>query len=626
MCGIAGIYQLDGKPVSASILQDMCDVIKHRGPDGEGQYLDGPVGLGHRRLRIIDLSEAGKQPMSNEDGTVWITFNGEIYNFLELRADLLRKGHQFSSKTDTEVMIHLYEEQGPAFLGYLRGMFSLALWDSKKQQLLLARDRLGIKPLVYALDGQKLIFASEIKSLLRYPDVDRTLDYEAIGDYFTYAYIPDPKTIYRSVRKLPPAHYMTVDSQGVHIVRYWTLQPAYDDARSKTSYMDELVELIKESVRLHLISDVPIGAFLSGGVDSSTVVAMMKAVGQLTKTFSIGYEEEDFSELKYARQVAEHLGTDHCEIIVRPDDLRQIIKKLVWQFDEPFADSSAIPTYYVCSAAREHVTVCLSGDGGDENFAGYNRHLMAGRYQDRDVLSSLRNVLKSAVKFAYAAAPKGTAINTQLAPLTFDPLDYYGNRVSIYSQTMAGAPLKKLLSDDLFDCVSQSESYALLRHHYKDARTSNFLTGVRYVDTMTYLPGDNLTKVDKTSMLKALEVRVPLLDHHIVEFAATIPPRYLVEGDEGKVILKEAMEPYLPHNILYRQKMGFMLLMQTWAGGQLEDYFEEMILDGHLGKRGYLNAEFVQSLFEQHKSGKADWNGQLWSAVSFEEWCQQNLD
>jgi asparagine synthase (glutamine-hydrolysing) len=624
MCGIAGIFHLNGKAVDPACLRKMCDIMAHRGPDAQGQFVNGPLGLGHRRLSIIDLSDAGKQPMCNEDGSVWIVYNGEIYNFIELRAELVRKGHEFKSGTDTEVIIHLYEEYGEEFVKHLRGMFSFTIWDQRVQKLLLCRDRLGIKPLFYYADPGKFVFASELKAILCCDNLNKEINYGSIRDYFTYAYIPEPNTIFAHVKKLPPAHMLVLDADGMKLKKYWQLTYQWDDSLPEDFYLERLAEIIEESVKMHLISDVPLGAFLSGGVDSSTVVAMMKRANQHVRAFTIGYTEDDYDELKYAKEVAQHLNIDHNGIVIKPSDLLDVISKVTAQFDEPYADSSAIPTYYVCKYARQNIKVCLSGDGGDEAFGGYDRHVWASLYGSRaDSLS--RRGRKNLFSLVSHILPGGK-LKDYLKVLALKPIELYGNRLSIFTQTASGTSVDDLLSDNFNETLKKHDSYSLIKHYYKETGTSSFLTNVRHIDTMTYLPGDNLTKVDRMSMLHSLEVRVPLLDHKVMEFAATIPPKFIVRNGQGKYILKKAMEKYLPHDILYRKKMGFMVPIKHWLNNELKDYFYDMISELKTKRKDIFDIEFIEYMIQRHKSGGEDLSYQLWTLMVFEEWARHYLD
>ncbi len=507
MCGIAGVLRRDGAPVGNQLLWAMTTVLGHRGPDGEGFFTQGPVGLGHRRLAIIDLV-TGDQPMSNDDGSIHLIFNGEIYNFRELRKELEARGHKFWTGSDTEVILRAYESYGVECLGRLRGMFAFAIWDDRRGRLFLARDRIGIKPLVYAWDGRRLLFASEIKAILKDPSVPRELDWEALRDYLTFFYIPSPRTIFRGIRKLPPACYLVLDLERgePEVRRYWDLHFIPDDNRSEAEWLQGLRWQLQEAVRSHLVSDVPIGAFLSGGMDSSTMVALMaQAAGGPVRTFSIGFDEADFNELSYARRMARRYGTDHYEFVVKPDAL-DALPRLAWQFDEPFADSSALPAYYVAKITREHVTVALSGDGGDENFAGYLRYARSLALHERlDQLPGLlaRPLLRLASRFL----PPGVRGQGYLDLLGADPVERYFRMVTFQrSET-----LRRLLTAEAQAQVSPEVSPRHFRQLALEGAPPDYVSMLQYLDVRTYLPEDILTKVDRTSMLVSLEARVPLL-------------------------------------------------------------------------------------------------------------------
>lgn len=634
MCGIAGIINISSPP-QKSLMEMMCGIMKHRGPDGEGCYMEGAVALGHRRLSIIDL-EGGKQPLSNEDGTVWITYNGEIYNFPVLRKELIEKGHRFKTKSDTETIVHAYEEYGVQCLEKLRGMFAFGIWDDKKKRLFLARDRLGKKPLYYFSDSKKFIFASELKAILQDKRVNREINSKAVADYLTYNYIPFPETIFKGIYKLPPAHFMTVkiipgiqSSQGgikqaecldLSVQQYWDIKYEPDYSLSENDWADALSENLKEAVRLRLISDVPLGAFLSGGIDSSAVVALMSMVQNTpVKTFSIGFKEEDFSEVKYARDVSKRFGTEHHEMIVEPDAMG-ILPDLAWEFDEPFADSSAIPTYYVSKMARQHVTVILSGDGGDETFAGYRRYLWAKDMQKYDWIPvPLKKML-----FGIPAMllPDGLKGKGMLNHLSKDPFKRYAglNTFSDHSY------LKNLLSADIITDLKQNyngekPNYAYLKGFYDVCKSDDYLTKIQYMDTKTYLADDILTKVDRASMLCSLETRAPLLDHKVVELAARIPSSLKIKNNETKYILKKAMNGILPNEILYRKKMGFGVPLIHWFKKDLAEYARDILLSKKAVDRNIFNQNYIQSILKNHQKKGRDLSARIWALLFFEHWC-----
>jgi len=638
MCGIAGIVDITCSP-ERELIENMNRIMAHRGPDGEGYHLDGPVALGHRRLSIIDLS-GGAQPLSNEDGTVWITFNGEVYNFQQLREELKAKGHRFATRSDTETMVHAYEEYGAACVERFRGMFAFAIWDARKGELFAARDRLGKKPLYYWCDGKRFLFASEIKSLLQDPRVKREIDPKALADYLTYHYIPFPGTIFKGISKLEPGHTLTLRSKSapqggaasgaaagrleVEVQRYWDVSYAPDDSISEADWVEALREKLREAVRIRLISEVPLGAFLSGGIDSSTVVALMSQVQSApVKTFSIGFQEEDFSEVRYARQVAGLFGTEHHEFLVEPDAV-DVLPRLAWEFDEPFADASALPTYYLSKLAREHVTVILSGDGGDETFAGYRRY---GWAQDMGRYDWIPTPVKKLL-FGLPARimPDGLKGKGTLNHLSRGAFERYAGL-----NTFGEHPyLERLLSPELQAGIGAEYSgglpdYSAMARFYHSCSSQEYLTRIQYVDTKLYLSEDILTKVDRASMLCSLETRAPLLDHEVVELAARMPSTLKLKGGETKYILKKAMEGILPQEILYRKKMGFGVPLVHWFKKDLTEYAHDLLLSSEARQRGIFNSGYVESVLAQHQRGGRDLSARIWALLFFEQWCRNWL-
>ena len=535
MCGICGFVYFDSRPVNEALVREMSDAQSHRGPDEAGSYAGSGAALGHRRLSIIDLS-SGQQPLSNEDGTVWISFNGEIYNFEELKRDLERS-HRFRTRSDTETIVHLYEQYPDDFVSRLRGMFALALWDNAKRTLVLARDRVGKKPLYYYVDSEKVVFGSEIKSILKHPDLNLAIDDHAVSDYLSLGYIPAPKSIYRNIRKLLPGHFLRVSRDRIEEIEYWDLRFSPNDAISEKQWEEMLLEELKTAVNIRLMSEVPLGAFLSGGLDSSAVVAMMSSLSsQPVKTATIGFEESQFDESRFAREVSERLGTDHYEKVVTPDKIATI-EKLVWHYDEPFADSSALPTYFVSQVARERVTVALSGDGGDENFAGYRRYyfdLMENRL--RSILPlTLRKVSFGQLARVYPKldwAPRYLRAKSTLQSLAQDPVEGYFETMSTFR------PYEKpsVLSPELGHRLRGYETVDVFRNYYEKAGVDDPLSRIQYLDIKTYLTDDILTKVDRASMANSLDVRCPLLDHKFMELVARIPSELKLRGRTGKYI------------------------------------------------------------------------------------------
>jgi asparagine synthase (glutamine-hydrolysing) len=616
MCGIAGVLRLDGAPADAAVVRRMTDILTHRGPDGDGFYVNGPIGLGHRRLAIIDLS-GGRQPMASADGAVWITYNGEIYNYRELRGELSALGVNLRSTSDTEVILAAYEAWGVGCLRRLRGMFAFAIWDARRRQIFMARDRVGIKPLVYAWDGRCLRFASEIKALLEDPAVSRELDWVAVRDYLTHHYVSAPRTIFRGIQKLPPASYLlcSLDAGEPKVKSYWDLNMAPDAKVSENEWTEQLEYLLKEAVRLHMVSDVPVGAFLSGGIDSSSVVACMAhASGGPVKTFSIGFDEENFDELRYARLVAKRYGTDHFEMIVKPD-VMSVLPRLAWQFDEPFADASAVPTYCVAKITREHVTVALSGDGGDENFAGYRRYAEALNLHRR-IDRTPAALVKPALRWAAAHRRPGTWGREFMALLGMSPLDRYYRMMTYQSAETLAA----LLTPDAIANVGLDMRSAGFGQLAAGAGTDDYVSMLQYIDIHHYLPGDILTKVDRTSMLTSLEARVPLLDHVLMEHAARMPSDVKLRDGRGKHVLKEAMRPHLPGEVLDRRKMGFGVPLATWFRTDLKDFACDLLSDHRTRERGILRPDTVNHLLDVHISGGRDYSSQLWSLICLELW------
>jgi asparagine synthase (glutamine-hydrolysing) len=619
MCGIAGIFDPTGEPVQrhAEVLTAMTRSLVHRGPDDEGYLIDGPVGLGFRRLSIIDLS-TGHQPLANEDGTVWVIFNGEIYNYRDLTAQLESKGHVFRTRSDTEAIVHAYEEWGPSCLDRLRGMFAFAIWDKRQRQLFLARDRLGKKPLYYAVVNGTLIFGSEIKALLAYPGFDRTLDLQAVSDYLSLLYIPSPKSIFRQVRKLSPGHYLLAGQDGVQVRRYWDV--SFAPASPNGDPTQQLAELLHESVAMRLRSDVPLGAFLSGGLDSSAVVGLM--AGAMTSpviTSSIGFPDDAFNELTYARQVAQHFHTEAHEHMVTPDAM-QILDTLIWHYDEPFGDSSAVPTYYVSKLARTNVTVALSGDGGDENFAGYRRYYFDVRENTvRNLVPGpLRRPVFGLIGKLYPKAdylPQIFRGKAFLSNVARTPWGAYFHSVSGINETDKA----RLLTPDVRAALGDYETVALFEELYRAADGPDSLSRIQYIDFKTYLPDDILAKVDRASMANSLEVRCPLLDHRVVEYAASLPSRLKLSGTRTKLIFKEAMRGLLPDEIIDRKKMGFAVPVGSWLRTDLRELVVEYVL-GTTKRHGLFDGDIVRKWCGEHQSGLRDHTTGLWGLLIFNMW------
>jgi asparagine synthase (glutamine-hydrolysing) len=625
MCGIAGFVESSAtnspftRDENRALVHRMCDVIRHRGPDDEGSWVADGVALGMRRLSIIDLA-TGHQPIHNEDGSVWIVFNGEIYNFPELRRELERAGHRFYTSTDTEAIVHAYEEWGTAAIARLRGMFGLAIWDARTRTLLVARDRVGIKPIYYAEHGGRLYFGSEMKSLLQAPDLPRAIDLEALDHYLSVLYTPRDGSIFKGVRKLPPGHLLTWHEGRTAIERYWQVPATETFAGTEAEAVQQLRSVLTGAVRCHLLSDVPLGAFLSGGVDSSLVVGLMaEATSRPVKTFSIGFDEPAFDELEHARRVAQHFGTDHHEFVVKPDAI-DILDRIVSHFDEPFADSSAIPTWYVSEIARRHVKVVLSGDGGDELFGGYDRYVPHPRVVAFDRYSPL--AFRRVEAIPAARLPHGTRGKNFLRHVARDQRGRYLDAIRFF-----GADEKpELLSADIRRQINGPDPETRLARHFDRFSGLPWPSQMMRFDTETYLPEDVLTKVDRMSMAHSIESRVPLLDNEVIEFAATLPASLKIKNGRRKHVLKEVAAALLPREILDRRKQGFGVPLGTWFRGGLRELFADTLLSASSLQRGYFQAPFVRQLVHEHMSQKRDHTLRLWQLVVFEKWHQQYMD
>jgi len=617
MCGIAGTVSFDGKPASLEGLQRMCAATSHRGPDDYGFYADDHAVLGMRRLSIIDRA-TGRQPVRNEDGTVWVVFNGEIYNYRQLTKELKRSGHTFYTDSDTEVIVHLYEDHGPAGVEKLRGMFAFALWDVNRRQLLLARDRFGIKPLYYGEVDGRLAFASELKALLQLPEVERRLNWSAVGHLFSWLCTPSQDSIIQGIHKLEPAH-MLVASPGhaPRLQKYWDLDFTPERGRSEEYFAEKLAALLRESVELHMVGEVPVGAFLSGGVDSGSVVAMMSQLSSTpVKTFSIGFPEQEYSELAHARSLAKRFGTDHHELVVEPDVV-EILDDLTWYLDEPFGDSSAIPTYMVSRLASQHVTVVLSGDGGDELFAGYDKYLVE-RSERR--LERLPASFRRALGVASRLMPAQMRGKNLLRHLSLQGSRRYLDALTLFRLE----EMRHLLSPEAYSLIARSDAGPELES-LLERSGPDWLSSLQYFDVQRYLPLDILTKVDRMSMAHSIEARVPLLDHKLAEFAATIPSEMRLKGTTTKHIFKKAMRGILPAEILSRPKRGFAVPLGRWFRGQLRGYVRDLLLSDVCRRRGVLDPSYVGRLLERHERGR-ELDLHLWTLISFELWCRAFLD
>jgi len=644
MCGICGEIDFYNKSVKPELIQRMCNLLAHRGPDDAGMlFLTGDkyfevskinespmdnngfqVGLGHRRLSIIDLSAAAHQPMCNEDGRIWIVFNGEIYNFQETREKLDKKGHLFKSKSDTEVILHSYEEWGVECLNRFRGMFAFAIWDSKLQRLFMARDRLGKKPLVYFHQNSHFAFASEIKALLQVPGVEREVNVCALHHYLTYQYVPSPETIFERIKKLPPAHYLIYDRAGnLRIERYWKLNfnSIHQNHTDQQELEDRIRTELEESVKLRLISDVPLGAFLSGGVDSSLVVGIMaKLSGNPVKTFSIGFEEKEFDELSYARIVSDHFATEHHEFIVKPDAI-EILPKLVWYYNEPFSDSSAIPTYYVANLTKDFVKVVLTGDAGDENFAGYPRYLRSKwvAYFSKIPEKLRKDLLPNFIRAFSTLHWREKRLNRLadfMESLSASHAKNYAEQIKIFN----AKEKEDIYTEDFRKKVEKINPLDFLLKKFEESGTEDLLEQLLYVDINSYLPEDLLVKMDIATMANSLEARVPFLDHKFMELVAGIPPHLKLKGTKTKFILKTAFKDLLPEAIFKRKKMGFGVPVSRWFRNELKDYIYEVLLDPKTLNRGYFKRETIERLLNDHIGLRYDHSARIWALLFLEIW------
>lgn len=622
MCGIAGIANASREGVDVPTIHAMCQTIVHRGPDDEGIFVKDGVGLGMRRLSIIDLA-GGHQPIYNEDRSVWIVFNGEIYNFPELRHELDAKGHRFSTNSDTEVIVHLYEEHGAECVNKLRGMFAFALYDERLRRLLLARDRLGIKPLHYALNNGRLLFGSEIKAILTAAPELNDIDPLALLQYFYFGYIPDPLTAFSSIKKLPPGHILEFEQGKVSIRQYWDL-PKYGthSPRSEEECLEQLEQLLAEAVKIRLISDVPLGALLSGGADSSLVVALMaRAASGPVKTFSIGFRQADFDETPYARKVAERFATEHHELILEPD-IVQTVENLTRLLEEPFGDSSMLPTYYVCRLARQHVTVALSGDGGDEAFAGYDRyriHLRDRAYEwvPEAGRKLYRNYLHRLVPYHVPGRNLAYSVS-----LPWSERYIEGISLKPFQRGM------KLLAED-FTNLGQgaNDPMKIMRDYLESAPAQDPLDRLLYLDTKTYLPGDILTKVDRMSMATSLEGRVPILDHVFLEYVTALQSQWKLRGQTQKYIFRKLAERVgVPKEVLHRPKQGFALPLVHWMRHELKDLIVSTLTEPRTMQRGYFDAKGVRRMLDEHFRERRDHSARIWRLLMAELWYRNFVE
>ena len=628
MCGISGIVDYNtNASVNKELIHRMCASLSHRGPDDEGVYIsassDPSVGLGHRRLSIIDLSPSGHQPMSNEDGSILIVLNGEIYNYRELRDDLKKKGHIFKSNSDTEVALHLYEEYKEDFVKFLRGMFAFAIWDNRQKALILGRDRAGKKPLLYFYDNNRFVFSSEFESILKSDLVERSINYQAIDYYLTFGYIPAPLTIYKKVFKLLPAYILILKNNVITTKPYWQLDYSKKIKISEEDAAQEVLRLLKEAVKIRLYSDVPLGAFLSGGIDSSTVVALMaQECAEKVKTFSIGFEEKDYNELHYAKLIADRFGTDHHEFIVRPDAVN-ILDLLVTRYGEPYADSSCIPTYYVANQTRQFVTVALNGDGGDEVFGGYEHYRWT---LASEVFRKFPSFIKSSISKPLNLLADLAGDKSRLRHLKkffkgteLGALDRYISWFEIFDADFKDS----LYLDEFKDKIKGTDPKGFVEPHYDRFKDISPVEKILYTDYKVYLPDDLLVKVDIASMANSLEARSPFLDHKLIEFTASLPANYKVKGLVKKYILKKAVKGILPEQNLARKKMGFEVPVDKWLRADLKEDLEVGLFSKKSLGSKIFKEDALKALHQRHLNGDRSLSRKLWALLMLEKWHEK---
>lgn len=627
MCGIVGFVNSNSRPVSREVLERMNSCIVHRGPDEDGFFVHENVALAMRRLAIIDLA-GGQQPIFNQEKSSVIVFNGEIYNFQELKKDLELRGHKFSTNSDTEVIVHLYDEYGADCVSYLRGMFAFAIWDFRDKSLFLARDRVGKKPVLYShQENGDLIFGSEFTALLSHPAISREVDFEAIDSYLSYLCVPAPQTAFKQIRKLEPGHWLRWKGGRIETKRYWQPNFSKKIKISEEEAIEETTRILREATKLRLISEVPLGAFLSGGVDSSVVVALMaEASERPVKTFSIGFEEQDYSELKYAKRVAEHIGAEYNEFVVRPNAL-EVLPTLVEHYGEPYADSSAIPTYYVSKETRKFVTVALNGDGGDESFAGYERHsaMQIAELYARFPKIVRRALIETPINLFPSSELKRSRLRDAkrfLQAANLSKTERYFRWMSTFNRDAK----REIYTKDFSETVSEQNPSAFLDKWFATANGSGILDATLLTDQMTYLPNDLLVKVDIASMANSLEARSPFLDHKVIEFAASLPENLKMQRFETKSLLKKVAARLVPRDVIYRRKMGFGVPIGNWFRGEMKDFIREILLSEKSLKRGIVKPEMLEKYVNEHTTAKRDHTFQLWTLLMLELWFQKFID
>ncbi|MGB0911851.1 MAG: asparagine synthase (glutamine-hydrolyzing) [Nitrospirales bacterium] len=627
MCGIVGRYNFQSHgPVSANLIKSMAKLLAHRGPDGEGVYTNGSIGLGHRRLSVIDLTQAGKQPMISKDGRLCLTFNGEIYNFQELRRLLQGRGYHFRSASDSEVILAAYQEYGEKCVEYLRGMFAFAIWDKPNRKLFLARDRVGKKPLHYCLDKDGFAFASEPKAFLADPGFHPTPSIHGISHYLTYQYVPSPWSAFQGIQKLQPGHVLVVENNQIRTKQYWKLSYAQTFQGSSEDASHELMHKLLEATKSRLISDVPLGAFLSGGIDSSVIVGLMAQLGSASlKTFSIGFEQAKYNELPFARAVANRFGTDHQEFVVKPEPT-EMFPQLIWHYNEPFADSSAIPSMYLAEMTKRHVTVALNGDGGDENLAGYDRYLASVLSHRYDRLPTfLRRSIETAAWYLPEAKESKTLtsrVKRFASGLSHSPFKRYLLWMTHFDHQLKA----EICTKEFMEKSGGQESAKVLVDVFEQSHAEGLLNKTLDVDVHSYLPNDLLVKVDVATMAYGLEARSPFLDQDVMEFCASLPASMKLRGSIKKYILKKAAKEILPSDILNRPKMGFGVPIDHWFRNELREMTCDVLLSRRVAQRGYFNTTVVERLIQEHVKKERAWHYQLWNLLMLELWFRMFID
>ncbi len=624
MCGITGVLHLDDAPADRAHLIAMTNSLSHRGPDGDGVQVSGPAGLGHRRLSIIDLSERGAQPMTTPEGDLWLTFNGEIYNHADLRADLIHRGYHFRSDTDTEAILLGYQEYGLDVVHRLNGMFAFGLWDARQGRLWLARDRLGIKPLFYAQFGSVLLFGSEMKAILAHPAAQRRIDPAALDLYLSLNYTPAPYTMLQGVRQLLPGQWLVAQrgDAGVKLTDYWDVDYSERSSLSETEAQQRFEHLLHQAVQRRLMADVPLGAFLSGGVDSSAVVAHMRRDSEDVRTFSIGFSESSFNEAPYARTVAEHLHTQHHEQIVTPD-LAGILPKIVWHAEDPLADSSCVPVYYLAEMTRQHVTVALAGDGADEILAGYPTYI-ATEWARRVAWLPHTPGLTARLLALWPPSEAKISRRERLARFAAGVGLPWRHAHAVWRQIHTAQQKRAITAPGILP--DSPRLFDIYDDYYARSTGLDRLDDLLYVDTRFYLPNDMLVKVDRMSMAHGLEARVPFLDHTLVEFVATLPPNLKLRGGVGKYILREAMRQHLPTTTLNRPKAGFNIPVSRWLRGDLADLLGDTLAPQRLNAVGLWQTEAITAMLDDHRARRADYGHQLWGLLTFMLWWGQFIE